>query len=79
MSTKNTFDSASKTKTLDSNSKLRLSKQNLMLKPRETKTIYPKFSEKQIAEHMGISNSTLTQNGNVNYMNSLYMKSRKSS
>ena len=76
MFTKYTFDSASETETLDSNSKLRFSKQILMLKPKETKTTDPKFSQKQIAEHMGISNSTLTQNGNVNYTNSLYMKSR---
>ena len=53
-----TIDMAAKSKKLNSNSILRLYKQNLMLKLMEIKSNEPKLTLKQIFNHLGYSDST---------------------
>ena len=54
-----TIDKAAKTENLNSNSILRLYKQNMMLKFMERKSNEPKLTQKQICNQLGYSDSTI--------------------
>ena len=54
-----TIDMASKSETLNSNSIIRLYKQNMFLKIIETKTNEPKLTQKGISKQLGFSDSTI--------------------
>ena len=60
-----TIDSASKSQNLDSNSILRLSKQNIIIIFMEIKINGPKLTQKQIAKQMGISDNTINRYRNT--------------
>ena len=49
---------AAKSEKLNSNSKLRLYKQNMMLKVMEIKSSEPKLTQKQVCNQLGYSDST---------------------
>ena len=54
-----TTDMAAKSETLNSNSILRLNKQNMMWKFMEIKTNEPKLGQKEFPKQLGFSDSTI--------------------
>ena len=64
------FDMAAKSKNLNSNSKLRLYKQNMMLKFMEINSNEPRLTQKQNCNHLGYSDSTIKRFRDDNQMDS---------
>ena len=71
-----TIDLAVKSENLNSNSKSRLYKQNMMLKFMEKKSNEPKLTQKQICNQLGHSDSTIKRFREDNIMNSPYKRNK---
>ena len=71
-----TIDMAFKSKNLNSNSILRLYKQNMMLKFMEIKSNEPKLTQKQICNQLGKSDSTIKRYRDDIQMGSPYIRKK---
>ena len=67
---------ATKSENLNSNSKLRLYKQNMMLKFMEIKSNEPKLTQKQISNQLGFSDSTIKRFRDDIQMDSPYKRNK---
>ena len=71
-----TIDFATKSESLISNSRLRLNKQNMMLKFMETISNEPEFRQKQISKQLDCSKSTIKRYRDDIQMDSLYSRNK---
>ena len=71
-----TIDMAVKSENLNSNSKIRLYKQNMMLKFMEIKSNEPKLTQKQISSQLGYSDSTIKRYRDDIQMDSPYKRNK---
>ena len=71
-----TIDMATKSENLNSNSILRLFKQNMMLKFMEIKSNEPKLTQRQICNQLGYSDSTIKRFRHDIQMDSPYKRNK---